>query len=64
MAAADTLEGERARLGEQRARNLAEILAKQQRAKYFQQAKEGRYVRACKSDEALAAEHEKQVTAS
>lgn len=40
--------------------NLAELVAKQQRMKYYQQAKEGRYTMLCRTESATAAEHGKQ----
>ena len=39
---------------------MADLLAKQQKAKYFQQVKDGRYTRLCKSDAALEQEMTKQ----
>ena len=40
--------------------NLGELVAKQQRMKYYQQAKDGRYTMLCRSDAATEAEQNKQ----
>ncbi|XP_013409019.1 coiled-coil domain-containing protein 40 isoform X1 [Lingula anatina] len=57
---ADELDVDVERLYEQKQKNLSELLSKQQRAKYYQQAKDGKYTRICKSDAALDSELEKQ----
>ena len=41
--------------------NLTELLSRQQKAKYYQQLKEGKYTRLVKSDTALDSELSKQV---
>ena len=40
--------------------NLSDLVAKQQKAKYYQQSKDGKYTRLCKTDTALDNEHGKQ----
>lgn len=40
---------------------MTELLGKQQKMKYFQQAKEGKYTRICKSEASLESEYQKQV---
>jgi hypothetical protein len=40
---------------------MADLLAKQQKTKYYIQAKDSRYSRLCKSSSALEAESQKQV---
>lgn len=40
--------------------NLSELLSKQQKTKYFQQAKDGKYVMLCKTPESLETEAQKQ----
>lgn len=40
---------------------MTELLAKQQKMKYFQQAKDGKYTMLCKSESSLENEHQKQV---
>ena len=40
---------------------MQELLTRQQRAKYYQQVKDNKYTRICKSDTALDQELEKQV---
>ncbi|CAH1795383.1 unnamed protein product, partial [Owenia fusiformis] len=57
----DTLDGDIDRLMEQKTKNMMDLVNRQQRAKWYQQVKEGRYTRICKSDNALDAELEKQV---
>lgn len=41
--------------------NMSELLGKQQKAKYFQQAKDGKYTMLCKSESSLENESSKQV---
>lgn len=41
--------------------NMSELLGKQQKAKYFQQAKDGKYTMLCKSESSLENESTKQV---
>ncbi|KAK2152124.1 hypothetical protein LSH36_339g05000 [Paralvinella palmiformis] len=57
----DTLDGDVERLLENKQRNMAELLARQQKAKYYQQVKDGRYTRLCRTDAALDNELQKQV---
>ena len=40
---------------------MSDLLSNQQRSKYFQQVKDNKYTRICKSDAALDQELEKQV---
>lgn len=40
---------------------MTELLGKQQKMKYFQQAKDGKYMRLCKSEASLESEYQKQV---
>ena len=40
---------------------MTELLGKQQKMKYFQQAKDGKYTRLCKSEASLENEYQKQV---
>ena len=40
--------------------NLTELVSKQQRMKYYQQAKEGRYTKLCRSETAAETEQSKQ----
>ena len=40
--------------------NLSDLLARQQRSKYYQQLKDKKYTRLCKSDANLTAEEGKQ----
>jgi len=56
----DELESQIDTLSETRQRNLAEILALQQKFKYYQALKEGRYTPLCKTAESLQAETQKQ----
>lgn len=57
----DTLDGDIERLLENKQRNMAELLARQQKAKYYQQVKDGRYTRLCRTDAALDSELQKQI---
>ncbi|KAK3091997.1 hypothetical protein FSP39_024328 [Pinctada imbricata] len=57
----DTMDGDIERLYEIKQKNLTELLGKQQKSKYFQQAKDGKYVMLCKSESSLENEHTKQV---
>ena len=41
--------------------NMQELLTRQQKSKYYQQVKDNKYTRICKSDAALDQEFEKQV---
>lgn len=41
--------------------NLADLVTKQQKSKYYQQVKENRYTRLCKTDSALDVELNKQM---
>lgn len=40
---------------------MTELLSRQQKMKYYQQAKEGKYNRLCKSEASLESEYQKQV---
>lgn len=40
---------------------MTELVSKQQKMKYYQQAKEGKYTRICKSEASLESEYQKQV---
>ena len=40
---------------------MTELLARQQKMKYYQQAKDGKYHRLCKSEASLESEYQKQV---
>ena len=40
--------------------NLTDLVSKQQRLKYYQQAKEGRYTMLCRTESATSTEHSKQ----
>ena len=40
--------------------NMMDLLSRQQKSKYYQQVKDGKYTRLCKSDAALETELEKQ----
>ncbi|CAH3039798.1 unnamed protein product [Pocillopora meandrina] len=57
---ADELEVQIDTLSEERQRNLADIVAKQQKLKYYNQLKNGRYTPLCKTPETLEAELQKQ----
>ncbi|XP_011454679.3 coiled-coil domain-containing protein 40 [Magallana gigas] len=57
----DTLDGDIERLFENKQKNMSELLGKQQKAKYFQQAKDGKYTMLCKSESSLENESTKQV---
>ena len=41
--------------------NMSDLLARQQKAKYFQQVRDGKYTRLCKTDDNLQAELSRQV---
>ncbi|XP_045213458.2 coiled-coil domain-containing protein 40-like [Mercenaria mercenaria] len=57
----DTIDGDIDRLIEVKQKNMTELLARQQKMKYYQQAKEGKYNRLCKSEASLESEYQKQV---
>ncbi|XP_060084117.1 coiled-coil domain-containing protein 40-like [Ylistrum balloti] len=57
----DTMDGDIERLLEVKQKNMTEILEKQQKTKYFQQAKDGKYTMLCKSESSLENESTKQV---
>ncbi|XP_076453125.1 coiled-coil domain-containing protein 40-like [Babylonia areolata] len=57
---ADTLDGDIEQMMEVKQKNMTELVSKQQRMKYFQQAKEGRYTMLCRTDSAAQAELDKQ----
>ncbi|WAQ97414.1 CCD40-like protein [Mya arenaria] len=57
----DTIDGDIDRLIEVKQKNLTELLSRQQKMKYFQQAKDGKYTRLCKSEASLESEYQKQV---
>ncbi|KAK3733202.1 hypothetical protein QZH41_019682 [Actinostola sp. cb2023] len=56
----DELDSEIDKMAEDRQRNLADIVAKQQKVKYYTQLKEGRYTALCKTPESLETEMQKQ----
>ncbi|XP_032234443.2 coiled-coil domain-containing protein 40 [Nematostella vectensis] len=56
----DELDADVDKMAEDRQRNLADIVAIQQKAKYYNQLKEGRYTALCKTPESLEAEMQKQ----
>lgn len=58
---ADTLDGDVERLVELKQKNMTDLLSKQQKSKYYQQFKDGKYTRLVKSDAALDNELQKQV---
>ncbi|XP_064620964.1 coiled-coil domain-containing protein 40-like isoform X2 [Lineus longissimus] len=60
QSSADTLDGDVERLMEQKQKNMSEIISKQQKAKYYQQVKDGKYIRLCKTDAGLDTETTKQ----
>ena len=41
--------------------NMSDLLARQQKAKYYQQLRDGKYTRLCKTDDNLNAELSRQV---
>ncbi|XP_069123768.1 coiled-coil domain-containing protein 40-like [Argopecten irradians] len=59
--ASDSMDGEIEGLLEVKQKNMTEILEKQQKTKYFQQAKDGKYTMLCKSESSLENESTKQV---
>ncbi|BFZ02980.1 hypothetical protein BsWGS_06019 [Bradybaena similaris] len=56
----DTLDGDIERSLEIKQKNLSELLARQQKTKYYQQVKEGKYTMLCKTPAALELETQKQ----
>ncbi|KAK3796467.1 hypothetical protein RRG08_009244 [Elysia crispata] len=56
----DSLDGDVERTLEVKQKNLQELLAKQQKMKYYQQAKEGKYTMLCKTPAALELEVNRQ----
>ncbi|GFO16023.1 coiled-coil domain-containing protein 40 [Plakobranchus ocellatus] len=60
QSASDSLDGDVERTLEVKQKNLQELLAKQQKMKYYQQAKEGKYTMLCKTPAALELEMNKQ----
>jgi predicted nucleic acid-binding Zn-ribbon protein len=56
----DTLDGDIERCLEIKQKNLSELLARQQRMKYYQQVKEGKYTMLCRTPTALELESHKQ----
>ncbi|XP_071132695.1 coiled-coil domain-containing protein 40-like [Mytilus edulis] len=58
---ADTLDSDVENMVELKQKNMTELLGKQQKMKYFQQAKDGKYTMLCKSDSTLETENSKQV---
>ncbi|GFR74317.1 coiled-coil domain-containing protein 40 [Elysia marginata] len=56
----DSLDGDVERTFEVKQKNLQELLAKQQKMKYYQQAKDGKYTMLCKTPAALELEVNKQ----
>lgn len=61
QASSDTMDGDIERFLEVKQKNMTELLARQQKMKYFQQAKDGKYTMLCKSESSLENEHQKQV---
>ncbi|KAL5019139.1 hypothetical protein ScPMuIL_004861 [Solemya velum] len=59
--ASDTLDGDIDRMSEVKQKNLADLVSRQRRVKYFQQAKDGKYTMLCRSETSLESEHTKQV---
>ncbi|XP_052261678.1 coiled-coil domain-containing protein 40-like isoform X2 [Dreissena polymorpha] len=57
----DSLDGDIDRLIEVKQKNMTELLSRQQKMKYYQQAKDGKYTRLCKSEASLESEYQKQV---
>lgn len=60
QSSSDTLDGDVEQMLEIKQRNLSELLKRQQRMKYYQQVKEGRYTMLCRTDSAIEAEASKQ----
>uniref|UniRef100_A0A0B7A0L2 Coiled-coil domain-containing protein 40 n=1 Tax=Arion vulgaris TaxID=1028688 RepID=A0A0B7A0L2_9EUPU len=56
----DTLDGDIERSLEIKQKNLSELLARQQKMKYYQQVKEGKYVMLCRTPAAIEQETQKQ----
>lgn len=56
----DTLDGDVDRTAELKAKNLVELLARQQKMKYYQQVKDGKYTMMCKTPASLDLETQKQ----
>ncbi|KAK3598746.1 hypothetical protein CHS0354_028798 [Potamilus streckersoni] len=61
QSSSDTLDGDIDRLVEVKQKNLTDLSYKQQKMKYFQQVRDGKYVRLCKSSASLENEYQKQV---
>ncbi|XP_033121483.1 coiled-coil domain-containing protein 40-like [Anneissia japonica] len=57
---ADTLDGDIDRLMEIKQKNMTDILARQQKSKYYQANKDGKYTLLCKTESALETETQKQ----
>ncbi|XP_059157116.1 coiled-coil domain-containing protein 40-like isoform X2 [Physella acuta] len=60
QSASDTLDGDVERTMEIKHRNMNELLARQQKMKYYQQVKDGKYTMMCRSSSALELEARKQ----
>ncbi|KAK6170441.1 hypothetical protein SNE40_018834 [Patella caerulea] len=58
---ADSMDSDIERLAEMKQRNMTDLLSRQQKTKYYQQAKDGKYTMMCKSETGLNVEYEKQV---
>ncbi|XP_046379305.2 coiled-coil domain-containing protein 40-like isoform X2 [Haliotis rufescens] len=58
---ADTLDGDIERLLDVKLKNMKDLVAKQQKHKYYQQVKDGKYTMLCKSESSLETEHNKQI---
>jgi len=58
---ADSLDGDIERQLEMKQRNIADLIAKQQKTKYYQQVKDRKYKRLVKDDNLLEGEREKQI---
>ncbi|XP_025098485.1 coiled-coil domain-containing protein 40-like isoform X2 [Pomacea canaliculata] len=60
QSSAETLDGDVQQMLELRQKNLMDLLTKQQRMKYLQQVKEGRYTPICRTESAMQIEQGKQ----
>ncbi|XP_046567885.1 coiled-coil domain-containing protein 40-like [Haliotis rubra] len=58
---ADTLDGDIERLLDVKLKNMKDLVGKQQKHKYYQQVKDGKYTMLCKSESSLETEHSKQI---
>jgi len=60
QSSADVLDGDIDRLVQTKHKNLSDLVAGQQRGKYYQQLKDGKYTRLCRTPSALDTELSKQ----